>query len=200
MRPKTRVTGYDGSRVALAPGERSPPPRSSGPREWPEPGARGLSCRKEKGRVAVNEFLEARASPASGRWATAPPCRPTDRPLAAADGAARAATGAARREEHRGGSRWPSETTLSPLHHRPARVDRPPTRRRKHPWNEFLRLRRLASVARRLPAQLPRLAKKTRVAISWVLEMIFSKDLEQMLTLRDVESIARTYLRSDVAN
>ena len=48
--------------------------------------------------------------------------------------------------------------------------------------------------------KLPRLAKKTRVAISWVLEMIFSKDLEQMLTLRDVESISRTYLRSDVAN
>ena len=36
-----------------------------------------------------------------------------------------------------------------------------------------------------------RLAKKTRVALSWVLEMIFSKDLEQMLTLRDVELISR---------
>jgi hypothetical protein len=39
--------------------------------------------------------------------------------------------------------------------------------------------------------KLPRLAKKTRVALSWVLEMIFSKDLEQMLTLRDVELISR---------
>jgi len=45
------------------------------------------------------------------------------------------------------------------------------------------------------------LAKKTRVALSWLLEMIFSKDLEQMLTLRDVELISRiaTSLRSDVA-
>jgi len=43
---------------------------------------------------------------------------------------------------------------------------------------------------------------KTRVALSWVMEMIFSKDLEQMLTLRDVELISRigTSLRSDVAN
>jgi len=44
-------------------------------------------------------------------------------------------------------------------------------------------------------------AKKTRVALSWLLEMIFSKDLEQMLTLRDVELISRiaTSLRNDVA-
>ena len=48
--------------------------------------------------------------------------------------------------------------------------------------------------------KLPRLAKKTRVALSWLLEMIFSKDLEQMLTLRDVELISRmaTSLRRDV--
>ena len=50
--------------------------------------------------------------------------------------------------------------------------------------------------------KLPRLAKKTRVALSWVLEMIFSKAIEQMLTLRDVELISRiaTSLRSDVAD
>ena len=49
--------------------------------------------------------------------------------------------------------------------------------------------------------KLPRLAKKTRVALSWLLEMIFSKDLEQMLTLRDVELISRiaTSLRNDAA-
>ena len=43
---------------------------------------------------------------------------------------------------------------------------------------------------------------KTRVAISWVMEMIFSRDFEQMLTLRYVELISRigTSLRSDVAN
>jgi len=47
-----------------------------------------------------------------------------------------------------------------------------------------------------------RLAKKMRVAISWVLEIIFSKDLEQMLTVRDVELISRigTSLRSDIAD
>jgi NADH dehydrogenase FAD-containing subunit len=50
--------------------------------------------------------------------------------------------------------------------------------------------------------KLPRLAKKMRVALSWSLEILFSKDLEQMLTLRDVELISRigTSLRSDSAN
>jgi NADH:ubiquinone reductase (H+-translocating) len=50
--------------------------------------------------------------------------------------------------------------------------------------------------------KLPRLAKKTRVALSWVLEMIFSKDPEQMLILRDVELISRiaTSLRRDVVD
>ena len=49
--------------------------------------------------------------------------------------------------------------------------------------------------------KLPRLAKKTRVTLSWLLEMIFSKDLEQKLTLREVELISRiaTSLRNDVA-
>jgi hypothetical protein len=39
------------------------------------------------------------------------------------------------------------------------------------------------------------------VALSWLLEVSFSKDLEQMLTLRDVELISRiaTSLRRDVA-
>ena len=42
--------------------------------------------------------------------------------------------------------------------------------------------------------------EEPRGAISWV--MIFSKDVEQMITLRDVELISRigTLLRSDVAN
>ena len=38
-------------------------------------------------------------------------------------------------------------------------------------------------------------------ALSWLLEMILSKDLEHMLTLRDAELISRiaTSLRTDVA-
>ena len=64
-----------------------------------------------------------------------------------------------------------------------------------HSWDQFL----WRSV---YLLKLPRLAKKTRVALSWVLEMIFSKDLEQMLALRDVELISRiaTSLRRDVAD
>jgi hypothetical protein len=36
-----------------------------------------------------------------------------------------------------------------------------------------------------------RRTKKTGVVLSWFLEVIFSKDLQQMLTLRDVELISR---------
>jgi NADH dehydrogenase FAD-containing subunit len=124
-------------------------------------------------------------------------------PAAAADGAARAATSAARSEEHRGSS------------HRPGHQKKP---------FRFSTIGQLASIGHRHGVanilgmnfsgfvawllwrcvyllKLPRLAKKTRVALSWLLEMIFSKDLEQMLTLRDVELISRiaTSLRSDVA-
>ena len=156
IRPGTKVTGFDGSLVTVALGE--PIPAST--LIWtagvaPDPVIAGLPCRKEKGRVVVDEFLEVPGWRASGRWATAPPCPTQHRPAAAADGAARAATSPARSEEHRGGPRRPSEEALPLLHHWPARVDRPPARRRKHPRPEFLRLHRLVPVAKRLLAQAP---------------------------------------------
>jgi len=43
--------------------------------------------------------------------------------------------------------------------------------------------------------KLPRLSKKVRVALSWALEIVFSKDPEQLLTVRDVEAIARIAVR-----
>lgn len=41
---------------------------------------------------------------------------------------------------------------------------------------------------------LQRLAKKTRVVLSWFLEMIFSKDIEQMLNRCDRDGVARVKL------
>src|SRR5437667_9897415 len=39
--------------------------------------------------------------------------------------------------------------------------------------------------------KLPRLPKKLRVVTGWTLDLLFSRDLEQMLTMRDVEALAQ---------
>jgi len=38
--------------------------------------------------------------------------------------------------------------------------------------------------------KLPRLPKKLRVMVGWTLDLFFSRDIEQMLTLRDVEALS----------
>jgi NADH dehydrogenase len=39
-------------------------------------------------------------------------------------------------------------------------------------------------------AKLPRLAKKLRVLISWTMDILFGREIEQMITLRDVEGLS----------
>ena len=38
--------------------------------------------------------------------------------------------------------------------------------------------------------KLPRLPKKLWVMLSWTLDLLFARDIEQMITLRDVEAIS----------
>ena len=38
--------------------------------------------------------------------------------------------------------------------------------------------------------KLPRLAKKLRVIVSWTLDLLFAREIEQMITLRDAEAVA----------
>lgn len=38
--------------------------------------------------------------------------------------------------------------------------------------------------------KLPRLAKKLRVMVGWTLDLFFSREIEQMITLRDVEALS----------
>ena len=38
--------------------------------------------------------------------------------------------------------------------------------------------------------KLPRLSKKLRVMVGWTLDLLFSRDIEQMITLRDVEALS----------
>jgi len=43
--------------------------------------------------------------------------------------------------------------------------------------------------------KLPRLAKKLRVISGWTLELLFSREIEQIITLRDVEELASRMTR-----
>jgi NADH dehydrogenase len=38
--------------------------------------------------------------------------------------------------------------------------------------------------------KLPRLPKKLRVMVGWTLDLLFAKDIEQMITMRDVEALS----------
>jgi NADH dehydrogenase len=43
--------------------------------------------------------------------------------------------------------------------------------------------------------KLPRLAKKLRVMVSWTLDLFFGQEIEQMITLRDVEELSNQWAR-----
>ena len=43
--------------------------------------------------------------------------------------------------------------------------------------------------------KLPRLAKKLRVMMDWTLDLLFGRDIEQMITLRDVEELSSQWAR-----
>jgi NADH dehydrogenase len=38
--------------------------------------------------------------------------------------------------------------------------------------------------------KLPRLAKKLRVMASWILDLFFGREIEQMITIRDIEALS----------
>ena len=44
-------------------------------------------------------------------------------------------------------------------------------------------------------AKLPRLAKKLRVMVDWTLDLLFGREIEQMLTPRDVEALTDSLAR-----
>jgi len=198
-----RVAGYDGARVTLTDGNTI----AASTLIWtagvkPSPVIAALPCEKERGRLLVSEYLAVTGVP--GLWAAgdcaAVPILNTENfhPPTAQHGLREGVTVAKN-----------IEATILDRSLKPFR---------------YKMMGQLASIGHRTGVamvfgikfsgfiawllwrsvyllKLPRLAKKTRVALSWLLEMIFSKDLEQMLTLRDVELISRiaTSVRSDVA-
>ena len=203
IRPKTKVTSYINSLVALSSGDALPATTLI----WtagvtPNPVIAQLPCKSEKGRVVVDEFLEVPGFAglwAMGDCAAVPDANIGGRQPPTAQHALRQAQHAAKNIEAVLGGyqkkpfRFSTIGQLASIGHR-------------HGVANILGINFSGFIAWFLwrsvyLLKLPRLAKKTRVALSWLLEMIFSKDLEQMLTLRDVELISRiaTSLRRDVA-
>lgn len=44
-------------------------------------------------------------------------------------------------------------------------------------------------------AKLPRIVKKLRVLVGWTFDLFFGRDIEQMITLRDVEELSERWVR-----
>jgi NADH dehydrogenase FAD-containing subunit len=44
-------------------------------------------------------------------------------------------------------------------------------------------------------AKLPRLVKKLRVVMTWTLDLVFGRDIEQMITLRDIDQLTERWTR-----
>ena len=189
----TRVAGYDGSVVKLSDGTSI----HATTLIWTagvKPGTviESLDCKKERGRLLVNEYL---AVPGvSGLWA-AGDC------AAVPDG-------------YETGNFFPPtaqhglrEAIRAAKNIEAAILDRPLT-----PF-VFTTLGQLATIGRRTGvamifgfkfsgfvawwmwrtvylAKLPGLAKKLRVMMDWTLDLLFGREIEQMITLRDVKALS----------
>jgi NADH dehydrogenase len=193
-----RVAGYDGSVVKLTDGTFIPATTliwTAGVK--PSAAIESLDCKKERGRLLVNEYL---AVPgvgglwAAGDCAAIPDGYETGNffPPTAQHGLREAITAAKNIE---------------------AAIDGRPLK----PF-VFTTLGQLATIGRRTGVamvfgfkfsgliawamwrsiylmKLPRLAKKLRVMMDWTLDLLFGRDIEQMITLRDVQALSNRLAR-----
>src|SRR5882762_7303197 len=187
-----RVANYDGVVVTLSDGTSIPAATliwTAGVK--PSPVIAQLPCEKERGRLLVSEYLAVTGVP--GLWAAgdcaAVPVSNTDKfhPPTAQHGL--------------------REGLVAAKNIEAVVLDRP--------LNSFTftTLGQLATIGRRTGVamvfgikfsgfvawvlwravylmKLPRLPKKLRVMVGWTLDLFFSRDIEQMLTLRDVEALS----------
>ncbi len=188
-----RVAGFDGWRVSLADGNEIPAATliwTAGVK--PSPAIAGLPCHKDRGRLTVNEFLAAPGFPgvwAVGDCAAVPDLKTGQSQPPTAQHGLREGVAAAKNIE--------AAILGKPL----------------MPFI-FSTLGQLATIGHRSGVamifgvkfsgflawmiwrtvyllKLPRLPKKLRVMMGWTLDLLFARDLEQLLTLRDVEAMAQ---------
>jgi NADH:ubiquinone reductase (H+-translocating) len=187
-----RVASYDGSLVRLTNGDSIPASTliwTAGVK--PSPVIATLPCQKEHGRLLVSEYLAVTGVP--GLWAAgdcaAVPVLNTEKfhPPTAQHGL--------------------REGLVAAKNIAAVVLDRPLKSFR------FTTLGQLATIGRRSGVamvfgikfsgfvawafwrsvylmKLPRLAKKLRVMVGWTLDLFFSREIEQMITLRDVEALS----------
>jgi NADH:ubiquinone reductase (H+-translocating) len=188
-----RVAGYDGSVIKLTDGTSIPAATliwTAGVK--PSAAIESLDCKKERGRLLVNEYLAVPG--ASGLWAAGDCAAVPDGyetgnffPPTAQHGMREAITAAKNIE---------------------AAIDDRPLK----PF-VFTTLGQLATIGRRTGVamivgfkfsgliawgmwrsiylmKLPRLAKKFRVMMDWTLDLLFGREIEQMITLRDVQALS----------
>jgi len=188
-----RVAGYDGSVVKLTDGTSIPAATliwTAGVK--PSAAIESLDCKKERGRLLVDEYL---AVPGvNGLWA--------------AGDCAAVPTG------YETGNFWPPTAqhglreAIRAAKNIEAAIDGRPLK----PF-VFTTLGQLATIGRRTGVamvfgfkfsgliawamwrsiylmKLPGLAKKVRVMMDWTLDLLFGRDIEQMITLRDVQTLS----------
>lgn len=192
-----RVANYDGSLVTLTDGKSIPASTliwTAGVK--PSPVIAPLPCQKERGRLLVSDFLAVTGVP--GLWAAgdcaAVPVSNTEKfhPPTAQHGL--------------------REGLVAAKNIEAVVLDRPLKA------FTFTTLGQLATIGRRTGVamvfgikfsgfiawmlwrtvylmKLPRLPKKLRVMVGWTLDLLFAKDIEQMLTLRDVEALSDMAVR-----
>src|SRR5437016_8837015 len=188
-----RVANYDGSLVTLTDGKSIPASTliwTAGVK--PSPVIAPLPCQKERGRLLVSEYLAVTGVP--GLWAAgdcaAVPISNTDKfhPPTAQHGL--------------------REGLVAAKNIAAVVLDRPLKS------FTFTTLGQLATIGRRTGVamvfgmkfsgfiawclwrtvylmKLPRLSKKLRVMVGWTLDLFFARDIEQMITLRDVEALGQ---------
>jgi NADH:quinone reductase (non-electrogenic) len=192
-----RIAGYDGSVVTLSDGMSIPAATliwTAGVK--PSACVAALPCDKEKGRIRVNEYLQVTAIPglwAAGDCAAVPDLKGGDFYPPTAQHGLREAVVAAKNIE---------ATILG---------------RKLKPF-VFSTLGQMATIGRHTGVamvfgikfsgfvawwlwrsvylmKLPRLAKKLRVMISWILDLLFGREIEQFITLRDAEEVSSRWVR-----
>jgi NADH dehydrogenase len=193
VRTETRVEGYEHGVVTLAPGEgieASTVVWTAGVK--PAAAIASLPVEKVKGRVKVDEFLEVAGHDgvvwAVGDCAAVPDGQGGLQPPTAQHGLREAVAAARNIEAAVDGTakrpfRFSTLGQLASIGHYSGVAEVFGIR-----FSGFVAWWLWRSV---YLAKLPGLAKKLRVAISWSLDLLFAREIEQLVTLRDVEQVEK---------